>query len=37
MYFSKLGYSGNEIGQMFKVTKSHVSRILNNLRWKKLK
>ena len=34
-YFSQNGYNGKEIGELFKITKSHVSRILNKNRWTK--
>ncbi|CAB4143044.1 hypothetical protein UFOVP434_67 [uncultured Caudovirales phage] len=37
LHFSGLGYSGTELGKLFRVTKSHISRILNNKRWKGLK
>lgn len=35
-YFRKMGLTLAEIGKLFKVTKSHVSRIIRNLRWKKI-
>lgn len=34
-YFAQHGYSGVEIGKLFQITKSHVSRILNKNRWNK--
>ncbi len=34
-YFNQHGYTGKEIGKLFNVTKSHVSRILNKNRWNK--
>jgi len=34
-YFKQHGYTGKEIGTLFNVTKSHVSRILNKNRWNK--
>ena len=34
-YFKQHGYNGTEIGKLFQITKSHVSRILNKNRWNK--
>lgn len=34
-YFKQHGYTGPEIAKLFKVTKSHISRVLNKNRWNK--
>lgn len=36
-YFKELGYSGDKIGSLFGISKSHVSRIVNFERWGKKK